>query len=64
LYACICHAVTVDEVAEAVDSGADTVEAVGSATRAGTCCKSCHDHLEEIIEERCGSCPLMGLAVA
>jgi bacterioferritin-associated ferredoxin len=64
MYACICRAVTVDEVIVAVDSGADTVAAVGHATRAGTTCTSCHDHLEDIIDARCGSCPLARLAVA
>lgn len=60
MYACICSAVTVDQVTAAVDAGADTIEGVGDATTAGTCCRSCHDHLEEIIE----SCPLARLSVA
>jgi bacterioferritin-associated ferredoxin len=64
MYACVCHAVTVDEVSAAVDSGALTVAELGSATRAGTCCQSCHEHLEEIIETRCETCPLARLAVA
>jgi bacterioferritin-associated ferredoxin len=64
VYACICRAVTVDEVGAAVDAGAATVEAVGEATTAGTNCRSCHDHLEDIIEERCARCPLAVLAVA
>jgi bacterioferritin-associated ferredoxin len=64
MYACICKAVTVDEVTAAIDAGADTIEAVGAATAAGTTCRSCHDHLDEILESRCGSCPLAVLAVA
>jgi bacterioferritin-associated ferredoxin len=64
VYACICRAVTVDEVSAAIDGGADSVEAVGQATRAGTSCTTCHDHLEELIEARCESCPLANLAVA
>jgi bacterioferritin-associated ferredoxin len=64
MYACICTAVTVDEVEAAVDAGADTVEAVGEATSAGTTCHTCHDHLEDIIDERCAPCPLARLAVA
>ncbi|MGH8960452.1 MAG: (2Fe-2S)-binding protein [Jatrophihabitantaceae bacterium] len=64
MYACICHAVTVDEVGAAVDSGADSIEAIGAATRAGTNCYCCHDHLEDILDERCRSCPLASLAVA
>ena len=62
MYACICHAVTVDEVGAAVDAGADSIEAVGAVTAAGTCCSGCHDHLDEIIEARCGDCPLAGSA--
>ena len=64
MYACICHAVTVDEVGAAVDAGADSIETVGADTRAGTSCRNCHDHLEDIIEERCRQCPLAALAVA
>ena len=60
MYACICHAVTVDEVG----AGADSIEGVGVDTRAGTSCRNCHDHLEDIIEERCRQCPLAALAVA
>ena len=61
MYACICTAVTVDEVTAAVDAGADTLEAVGARTSAGTTCHTCHDHLEDIIESRCGVCPLARL---
>ena len=64
MYACICNAVTVDQVAAAVDAGARSIEAVGASTRAGTDCSCCHDHLEDIIAERCESCPLARLAVA
>jgi bacterioferritin-associated ferredoxin len=64
VYACICKAVTVQEVSAAIDAGADTIESVGAATQAGTSCRSCHDHLDEILESRCGACPLATLAVA
>lgn len=64
MYACICNAVTVDQVAAAVDAGAHSIDAVGADTRAGTDCATCHDHLEDIIAERCASCPLGQLAVA
>lgn len=64
MYACICKAVTVYEIEDAIDAGADTIEAIGCATRAGTNCTTCHDHLDEIIEAKCGSCPLASLAVA
>lgn len=64
MYACICNAVTDGEVMSAIDLGADTVEAIGCATRAGTTCGCCQDHLEDLIMERCQTCPLARLQVA
>jgi bacterioferritin-associated ferredoxin len=64
MFTCICHAVTEREIIEVVDSGADTVDAVAYATGASTGCGTCHDRIEELIEERCGACPLVGLRVA
>jgi bacterioferritin-associated ferredoxin len=61
MYACVCTAVTVDEVSAAIDAGARTIEAVGQATAAGTTCRSCHDHLQDLLESRCGACPLAAL---
>jgi bacterioferritin-associated ferredoxin len=52
MFACICNAVTDDQVVSAIDQGADTVEGIGAATKAGTCCGCCHDHLEDLIAER------------
>jgi bacterioferritin-associated ferredoxin len=49
--------VTDDQVSTAIDQGATSVEAVGHATRAGTCCGSCQDHLEDLIAEACRDCP-------
>jgi bacterioferritin-associated ferredoxin len=63
MYVCICHAVTDDQVGRAVDAGATTVDAVGESTRAGTCCTMCHDTIEDVIEERCGVCPLATMRV-
>jgi len=64
VFACICNAVTDEQVVSAIDLGAETVEAVGEATRAGTTCGSCQDHLEDLILERCRACPLVALQVA
>jgi bacterioferritin-associated ferredoxin len=47
-----------DEIVRAVDAGADSVHAVGHHTRAGTGCGMCHDRIEDLIEMRCGACPL------
>ena len=43
---------------------ATTIDEVGAHTAAGTTCGSCHDTLDDLISARCGSCPLVGLAVA
>jgi bacterioferritin-associated ferredoxin len=64
VFACICAAVDEGEVLAAVDAGADTISAVGQLTRAGTGCGSCHDRIEDLIELRCGPCPLAGQRVA
>jgi bacterioferritin-associated ferredoxin len=64
MFACICHAVSVEEVETAVDAGAATIEELGALTRAGTSCGSCQDHLDEIIDARCATCPLLQLSVA
>ena len=65
MFACICHAVSDAQVVDAVDAGARSVQELGDTTRAGTSCGTCHDTLEELIEVRCGACPLAaGLQVA
>jgi bacterioferritin-associated ferredoxin len=64
VYICICHAVTDAEIAAVVDTGARCVTEVGEATRAGTSCATCHDTIEDLIDERCAPCPLAALQVA
>jgi NAD(P)H-nitrite reductase large subunit len=64
VFACICAAVDEGEILDAVDQGADTVFAVGCATRAGTSCGSCVDRIQDLIEWRCGTCPLGAQQVA
>ena len=49
MYACICLAVTSQEVADVVRAGATTEEAVGEACGAGTGCGSCLDRICGII---------------
>jgi bacterioferritin-associated ferredoxin len=56
MYACFCSAATVAEVEGAVDDGAETVEAVGDVTGAGTGCGGCHSTIEAILERRCVGC--------
>jgi bacterioferritin-associated ferredoxin len=46
MYVCICEGVTEDQVRSAVAGGACTIEDVGAACAAGTCCGSCHDEID------------------
>ena len=51
MFACICRAVTGDEVSAAIDGGAATVAAVARATGACTKCGICKDRLRGILGE-------------
>ena len=52
MFACICRAVTCDEVTTAIDSGAGTVRAVAKATGASTRCGTCRDRIKSMITDR------------
>lgn len=47
--ACICNAVSVGTIEDAVRDGSHTLSAVGAATGAGTGCGRCQQHLVEMI---------------
>jgi bacterioferritin-associated ferredoxin len=49
VYACICHAVLVADVAACIDNGAHDEETVGAATGAGTGCGGCLDRICELL---------------
>jgi NAD(P)H-nitrite reductase len=49
VYACICHAVLVADVAACIDNGAHDEETVGEATGAGTGCGGCLDRICEML---------------
>ena len=51
MFACICRAVTGDDVSEAIDGGAATVAAVARATGACTMCGMCKDRLRGMLGE-------------
>ena len=57
MFACICRAVTSDEVSTAIDGGAATIAAVAKATRACTSCGICRDRIKSMISDRCQACP-------
>jgi len=52
MYVCICRAVTDRDVAKAIDAGAETVQEVTRACRAGGDCGACRGQIEEMIAER------------
>jgi NAD(P)H-nitrite reductase large subunit len=48
---CFCGDVNAQQIKDAVEAGAKTVEAVGEATGAGTHCGGCQDRIAELIEQ-------------
>ncbi len=49
---CLCYGVPERRVRREIDRGATSVEAVGEACRAGTCCGVCRDTIEELLDEQ------------
>jgi nitrite reductase (NADH) large subunit len=49
---CNCHKVTEQALVEALAAGADSVEALGASTRAGTGCGSCKGELTQLVATR------------
>jgi bacterioferritin-associated ferredoxin len=63
VFACICRAVTSDEVTAAIDDGAATMAAVAKATRACTSCGSCRDRIRGMLTERDTASPRVAAPV-
>jgi bacterioferritin-associated ferredoxin len=64
VYACICLAVTTNEVSAAIDDGADTVEAVSDTTGACTGCGTCYERIETMLGSRAQQHPARTLFAA
>ncbi len=64
MFVCICHAVTEQQVATAVDGGAESLDVVSEITGAGSSCGMCHDTIESVLDERCRQCPMLPARVA
>ena len=64
MFACICRAVTSDEVTTAIDNGAATLAQVAKATGACTSCGTCRERIAGMISERGRSCPRAAEPVA
>jgi bacterioferritin-associated ferredoxin len=56
VFACICRAVTCDQVTAAIDDGAATLKAVAKATRACTSCGTCRERIVNMLTERKPPC--------
>jgi bacterioferritin-associated ferredoxin len=56
MFACICRAVTSDEVTVAIDNGAATLAAVARATGACKSCGTCRDRIRSMLSEQ-GAAP-------
>lgn len=52
MFACICRAVTSDEVSAAIEDGAGTLAAVAKVTGACTRCGTCRDRIRSMLSER------------
>jgi bacterioferritin-associated ferredoxin len=48
---CLCTGTSERKVRRAIERGAATVDAVGDACGAGTCCGGCHDTLRSLLDE-------------
>ncbi len=49
---CHCRVVNDRAVKRAIEHGAETVDEIGAACGAGTCCGGCHPELERLLSER------------
>jgi NAD(P)H-nitrite reductase large subunit len=47
---CNCHRVNENVICDAIKNGADSVEAIGACTKAGTGCGSCRGELQRLIQ--------------
>ena len=52
---CVCNAVTVGQIEDAIDDGCSSVAAVGECTRAGTGCGGCRARITELLHSRAGA---------
>lgn len=53
---CNCNSVTAGMIKEAVEEGADTLEAVQEKTAAGTVCGACLSEVEQLVEQFNAEC--------
>lgn len=51
MFACVCKAVTVDDVESALVAGAATVPAIQQMTGAATCCGRCGPFIRQLVAQ-------------
>lgn len=51
MYVCICMNVTSQDIQDCYQTDANSVEEIMEKTGAGTCCGSCQDYLEMMIQK-------------
>jgi bacterioferritin-associated ferredoxin len=52
MFVCLCRAVTDEQIHEAVDNGAHTVDQLADTCGAGTGCGRCHEMAQQLIDQR------------
>lgn len=57
MYICICKAVTVDQVEEAVEAGARDLDQIQELCQACTDCGTCRFKVQRLLREKLASAP-------
>ena len=52
MYICLCHAVTDQQIREAVDDGARSMEELQALLEVSTCCGSCTDDAQACLRQQ------------
>ena len=52
MFVCVCKAIRNTELKELIDSGANSLEAIGASCGAGTDCGSCVNRLKQALDEK------------
>lgn len=51
MYVCICHAITQDQVHEAIAEGAESVKELRQQLKVTTCCGSCLENIKGCLRQ-------------
>lgn len=52
MFVCVCHAITDQEIDQAVENGAVTLNQLKDELDVGTSCGTCADYIEQRLQER------------